>query len=197
MHVLLTGFEPFGGESINPSWEAVKMVKHIPEGMRVTRLLLPVSFALGPQRLKEAVLEHQPDAVISVGQAGGRNGISLERIAVNMKDARIADNDGAMPRDEILYPGEENALFSSLPLRKTEAALERESLPAQISNSAGLYVCNAVFYEAARLTRDGILSAAGFIHVPFLPEQAKNGEPSLPLSEMVRALEIALDCLSP
>ena len=196
MKVLLTGFEPFGGESINPSWETVKGIARIPAGMELIRLLLPVSFDKSRRVLKEAFREHAPDMILSLGQAGGRSGIHLERIAVNMMDARIADNDGEKPRDELLYPGEDNALFSSLPLRKIEAALEEAGLPAQISNSAGLYVCNTVFYEAARLVRAGRLKGAGFIHLPFLPEQAVKGEASLPLAEMIRAIEIVLKSLS-
>lgn len=196
MKILMTGFEPFGGESVNPSWEAVRRVRNIPEGMDVVRLCLPVTFAGARESLLAAAEEHRADVILSVGLAGGREGLSLERVAVNMMDARIPDNAGCQPVDEPLYPDGPAAYFSTLPLRDMLAALREARIPAAISNTAGLYVCNAVFYEAARLQAQGKVRMAGFIHVPYLPEQgAEYGRPSLTPEEMVRGLEIVFEKL--
>ena len=193
MKILLSAFEPFGGESINPSWEAVKQIK-APAGLQLETICLPVSFRTAPALLAEKIKAFRPACVISVGQAGGRAGISLERVAVNLADARIPDNDGAQPRDEALDPAGSAAYLAALPLRRLEAALQEAEIPVQISNTAGLYVCNAVFYTAARLAES--LEPAplvGFIHVPYLPEQAEGKEaPYLSLAEDIRALEIVL-----
>ena len=198
MKILLTGFEPFGGESINPSWEAVRLVRNFPEGVDIVRLCLPVTFEGARQALRTAAIEHRPDVILSVGQAGGREGLSLERIAVNLMDARIPDNAGFQPVDEPLYADGPAAYFSSLPLREMLAALAKAGIPSAISNTAGLYVCNAVFYEAARLKAQGTVRRAGFIHVPYLPEQAAGKDaPSLSLEQMVRGLEIVFEKLCP
>lgn len=196
MKILLTGFEPFGGETINPSWEMVKVVQ-APAGMQLEKILLPVSFRKAPALIEEKIQSFRPDVILSLGQAGGREGISLERIAVNLADARIADNDGFQPRDEALQADGPAAYLSTLPLRRMEAALQEAGLPAGISNTAGLYVCNAVFYTAARLAENlKPAPRAGFVHVPYLPEQASGKEaPSLSLEEDIRALEIILGCL--
>lgn len=196
MKVLLTGFEPFGGETINPSWEMVKAVQ-APAGMQLEKMLLPVSFRKAPALIEEKIKSFRPDVILSLGQAGGREGISLERIAVNLADARIADNDGFQPRDEALQAAGPAAYFSTLPLRRMEAVLQAAGLPASLSNTAGLYVCNAVFYTAARLAENlKPAPRAGFVHVPYLPEQASGKEaPSLSLEEDIRALEIILGCL--
>ena len=197
MKILLTGFEPFGGEKINPSWEAVKAVQ-APTGMQLEKMLLPVSFRKAPALIEEYIKSFRPDVILSLGQAGGREGISLERIAVNLADARIADNDGFQPRDEVLQAAGPAAYLSTLPLRRMEAALQTAGLPASLSNTAGLYVCNAVFYTAARLAESlSPAPRAGFVHVPYLPEQASGKEaPSLSLEEDIRALEIILGCLA-
>ena len=197
MKILLTGFEPFDQEHINPSWEAVRRVK-APEGAEVIRHCLPVSFRAAPGMLKALIRQHRPDAVVCVGQAGGRSGISLERIAVNLMDGRIPDNDGFRPEEEPVVPGGETAYFSTLPLRRMEKALKEAGLPAQISNTAGLYVCNTVFYTAARLAaREFPKAQTGFVHVPYLPEQSREGRyPSMPLEDAVKALEECLKCLT-
>lgn len=188
--ILLTAFEPFGDDAINPSQEVLHHISHVPAGADLTTLLLPVSFREAPRLLREAVAAHQPDTVISLGLAGGRSGFNLERIAVNLADARIPDNTGYQPVDEPLYPGEAAAYFSTLPLRQIQAALEAEKIPAVLSSTAGLYVCNAVFYQAARLQAQGLIRQVGFIHLPYLPQQAaEKNLPSLSLEEMVRGVE--------
>ena len=196
MKILLSGFEPFGGETVNPSWEAVKRVSP-PAGCELVRLCLPVEFIAAAATLEEAFRREKPDALVAVGQAGGRSGVSLERVAVNLMDARIPDNGGFQPKDAVLFEGGENAYFSTLPLRKMEKALKEAALPAAVSNTAGLYVCNCVFYTAVRLAQEIPGMKAGFIHVPYLPEQAAGKDaPSMTLEEDIRALEIILGCLA-
>lgn len=197
MKVLMTGFEPFGGEKINPSWEAVRQLT-APEGTELIKHYLPVSFREAPAQLETLIRQNHPDIVLCVGQAGGRSGISLERIAVNLMDARIPDNDGYQPVEETVFPEGETAYFSHLPLREMEAWLKAAGLPVQISNTAGLYVCNCVFYTAAFLAaREYPAMKAGFIHVPYLPEQSRGGSmPFLDLEEDRRALELLVKGLS-
>lgn len=197
MKILLTGFEPFDQERVNPSWEAVRRAE-APEGADLIRSCLPVSFRAAPRQLEALIRQHRPDGVLCVGQAGGRSGISLERIAVNLMDARIPDNDGFQPEEEPLVSGGETAYFSTLPLRRMETALRAVGLSVQISNTAGLYVCNTVFYTAARLAAQEFPGQkTGFVHVPYLPEQSRDGKyPSMPLEDVVRALEECLQCLA-
>ncbi len=194
--ILISAFEPFDGDSLNPSWEALRSLTPLPNNGEILRLLLPVSFREAPRLLREAVEKHKPQIVLSLGLAGGRSGFSLERIAVNLADARIPDNDGEQPRDLFLYPGEETAYLSTLPLGQLLNELEKESLPASLSNTAGLFVCNAVFYEAARLQARGRIRQAGFIHLPYLPEQAaEKNAPSMSLEDMVRGLNRVVERL--
>ena len=190
MKLLCTGFEPFDNDTINPSWEAVRRLK-APEGAELIRACLPVSFEEAPRALEALILSHRPDAVLCVGQAGGRRGVSLERVAVNLMDARIPDNQGAQPREEPVCPGGPAAFFSTLPLRRLETALRQAGIPAEISNTAGLFVCNCVFYTAMRLTQRFPGLRAGFLHMPVLPEQGEEkGLPCLSLEEDIRALSI-------
>ena len=197
MKILLTGFEPFDQERVNPSWEAVRRAE-APEGADLIRSCLPVSFRAAPRQLEALIRQHRPDVVLCVGQAGGRSGISLERVAVNLMDARIPDNDGFQPEEEPLVSGGETAYFSTLPLRRMETALRVVGLSVQISNTAGLYVCNTAFYTAARLAAQEFPGQkTGFVHVPYLPEQSRDGKyPSMPLEDVVRALEECLQCLA-
>ena len=196
MKILLTGFEPFDHETVNPSWEAVRRVK-APEGTQLIRHCLPVSFQAAPVQLEDLIRQNRPDAVLCVGQAGGRSGISLERVAVNLMDAHIPDNDGFRPQEEPILIGGETAYLSPLPLKKLEAARKAAGIPAQISNTAGLYVCNCVFYAAAHLAcQEFPAMKAGFVHVPYLPEQSRDGKfPSLSLEEDVKALTLLCESL--
>ncbi|MGH8159031.1 MAG: pyroglutamyl-peptidase I [Rhodanobacter sp.] len=193
--ILLTGFDPFGGESINPSWEAVHALhgKRI-GGHRISALQLPTEFAGSLRALKVAMRELTPAIVLGIGQAGGRQQLSIERVAINLQDARIPDNAGAQPVDEPVIAGGPAAYFSTLPIKAMLAALHAQGLPAEISNSAGTYVCNHIAYAMLHLAAKRRGVRAGFIHIPYLPAQAarRHGAASMALVEVVRGLEIVL-----
>lgn len=193
--ILLTGFDPFGGESINPSWEAVRAL----HGKRIARHLvvsaqLPTEFAGSLQQLKRLVRETRPVILLGVGQAGGRHQLSIERVAINLQDARIPDNAGAQPIDEPVIAGAPAAYFSTLPIKAMQAALHVAGLPAEISQTAGTYVCNHVAYAMLHLAAKRRGLRAGFMHIPYLPQQAAHlrGAASMSRSEVERGIEIAL-----
>jgi pyroglutamyl-peptidase len=190
--VLLTGFTPFAGESINPSWQAVRALGDaIIEGHRVAVAELPCEFDASLPALWRALRRHEPRVAIAVGLAGGRDGISLERVAINVIDARIPDNAGAQPVDVPVLGSGAAAFFSTLPIKAALRELQRANIPAHISQTAGTYVCNQVFYALMHALRRRRNARAGFVHVPWLPEQAAvHGQPGMPLQQMTRALEI-------
>lgn len=165
--VLVTGFDPFGGHAVNSSWAAVEaLAAHWPaDGPELVGCRLPVTFAGAGPVLRAAVEATRPDLVVGVGEAGGRERIGLERVAVNVIDARIPDNDGAQPIDVPVVPGAPAAYFSSLPIKACVEALARADLPAEVSSTAGTYVCNAAFYALMHLVA-GSGVRAGFVHVP-------------------------------
>jgi len=193
--ILLTGFDPFGGESINPSWEAVHTLdgKRI-GGHRIVARQLPTEFAGSLRVLKAAVREIAPVILLGVGQAGGRTQLSIERVAINVQDARIADNAGAQPVDEPVIADGPAAYFSTLPIKAMLAALHAKGLPAEISQTAGTYVCNHIAYAMLHLAAKRRGMRAGFIHIPYLPEQAAHlrGAASMARADVARGLEIAL-----
>lgn len=192
--ILLTGFEPFGGETVNPSWEAAQLAAALltADGEPAAAVQLPCVFGDSLQVLAEAVRAHNPSLVLCVGQAGGRPAISLERVAINVDDARIPDNAGNQPVDEPVRAGGPAAYFSTLPLKRSLQALADAGLPAAVSQTAGTYVCNHVFYGLMdRLARAGSAARGGFIHVPFSTPQAEAHQaPGLPVGEMAAALVI-------
>lgn len=191
--VLLTGFDAFGGESLNPSWKAV----HALHGRRIAghqlvAAQLPTVFEASLAELAQLLRRHKPALVLCVGQAGGRAAISLERVAINVNDARIADNAAAQPIDTPVVAAGPAAYFSTLPIKAMLQALQREGIAAEVSQTAGTFVCNHVFYGLMHhlATRRGFKhTRGGFVHVPFLPEQ---GTPGMPLEEQVRALRVAV-----
>ncbi len=191
--ILLTAFEPFGGETVNPTVRILERVTK-PDGARLERLVLPVVFGRSLEVLESALEEAKPDVVIALGQAGGRSLISLERLAINLNDARIPDNDGNQPIDTPVAPDGPAAYFSTLPLKRMLRALLDDGIPADLSQTAGTFVCNHVMYGLLHLLSNRYPTArGGFIHVPFLPEQAaEHGAPSLGLGLMVRAVERCL-----
>lgn len=196
--ILLTGFEPFGGERINPSQEIVRALDgEVIAGHRVVGAILPVAFAATVPMLEVLLDAQRPALVLALGQAGGRGGISLERVAVNLVDARIADNEGLQPLDEAVVTGAPGAYFTGLPVKAIEARLGALGIPAGLSLSAGSYVCNQVFFALAHLaaTRYPRLRS-GFVHVPWLPQQAavRVGEPSMALATMIAGVRAALEC---
>ena len=195
--ILITGFEPFGGETINPS-QAIAQNLHGTEivGREVVGVLLPCVFGVANRELNRQLRAIRPILVICLGQAGGRAAITPERVAINVDDARIPDNAGGQPVDRPVVRGGPAAYFSTLPVKAMVAGLRADGVPAEVSQTAGTFVCNHVFYglmHALRL-RSGV--RGGFIHVPFLPEQASRGQASLALDTLVAAIvrvtEIAL-----
>ena len=196
--VLVTGFEPFDGEPINPSWEVARRLDgwqcadHV-----VAARCLPCDFGVVREELARALAALSPEIVIAVGLAGGRADISLERVAINVNDARIRDNAGAQPIDEPVVAGGPPAYFTTLPVKAILQRLRSAGLPAQVSNTAGTFLCNQVFYVLQHLaaTAHPSVRRAGFIHIPWLPEQAARhpGTPSLGLETVVVALRIAIE----
>lgn len=190
--VLLTGFAPFAGESVNPSWEAVRALQgRVLDGYRIESAMLPCEFGAAPPVLRHALRKFKPHAVIAVGLAGGRDGISLERVAINVVDARIPDNAGRQPIDVPIVRSGPVGYFSRLPLKAALAALQAAGIPAHVSQTAGTYVCNQVFYTLLHATRRNRQSRVGFVHVPWLPEQAAaHAQPGMPLAQTVEALAL-------
>ena len=194
MKIIVTGFDPFGGEKINPSIECVKALPDI-EGVELIRLELPTVFKESAQRLNEVINDVKPDAVLSVGQAGGRPGITMERIAINVDDARIPDNISQQPIDETIQTKGAAAYFSTLPIKRIVKAIREAGISAEVSNSAGTFVCNHIMYQALfAATKADKPFKAGFMHIPFIPEQTAD-KPSLPLEESTKALQIAIETI--
>ena len=194
MKIIVTGFDPFGGETINPSIECVKALPEI-EGVELIRLELPTVFKESAKRLNDVIKDVKPDAVLSVGQAGGRAGITMERIAINVDDARIPDNISQQPIDEAIQLDGEAAYFSTLPIKRIVKAIREAGIPAEVSNSAGTFVCNHIMYQALfAATKADKPFKAGFMHIPFIPEQTTD-KPSLPLEESTKALQIAIETI--
>lgn len=189
--LLITGFDAFGGKEINPSWEAVKLLPNQIREYELCKLQLPTVYEKAAVILLEKAAEILPDVIISVGQAGGRDAVTPERIAVNIRAARIADNAGMLLDGDRISPDGPAAYFSTLPVEAMRDAIRSANLPSAVSNSAGTFVCNDVMYSALhRYWGTGV--RCGFIHVPYLPEQ---GSPSLPLEQTVQALTAAIQAL--
>lgn len=194
--VLMTAFEPFGGETINPSWEAVRALegKQI-GGATIVIRQLPVVFSEVLHVLNQVLEEVKPDAVLSVGQAGGRSDITVERIGINVDDARIPDNAGHQPVDEPIVAGGPAAYFSRLPIKAIVAAVREAGIPASVSQTAGTFTCNRVMYGLLHwLEQQKSPARGGFVHIPYLPEQAAlhPGAPSMAVATIIQALEIAV-----
>ncbi|WEV24136.1 pyroglutamyl-peptidase I [Streptomyces sp. 71268] len=189
--VLLTGFEPFGGEAVNPSWSAVRQVAAQPlPGVEWSTAELPCVFGAALDALREAVAAAEPDIVLCVGQAGGRPDVTVERVAINVDDARIPDNAGAQPIDEPIVPDGPAAYFAALPIKACVAAARAAGAPASVSQTAGTFVCNHVFYGLMHLiATERPALRGGFVHVPYAPEQVPDGDaPALAVAETAVAL---------
>jgi pyroglutamyl-peptidase len=201
--ILLTGFQPFDHDTINPSAEAVEALAGSPvAGADIVALILPTTYAGALPALRQAIARHRPDAVLSVGQAGGRPEMSVERVAINVDDARIADNAGVRRVDEPVIAGGPAAYFATVPIKAMVARMRAAGVPAHVSQSAGTFLCNHVFYGASHIAATQALAGGpamrvGFIHVPFLPEQAarRGGVASLGLAQIVAGLRIAVETL--
>ncbi len=204
--ILLTGFEPFGGETVNPSWQVVQaLAGQRVAGARIVGLQVPCVFGAALEVMNEALIATEPVLVLALGQATGRADFSIERVAINVDDARIADNAGALPIDSPVIAGAPAAHFSTLPIKAMVMALREAGLPASVSQSAGTFVCNHVFYglmhalQSQRRDQPRALSQtrAGFMHLPLLPEQAARMpglHSSMPLATMVQGVQLALSC---
>lgn len=195
LHLLLTGFEPFGKYNDNSSWAVAEKVAACGfVGAEVVAMRLPVSFAGVGTALRKAVKECSPDVVIMLGQAAGIDFIKLERIAINMMDATTPDNDGYMPDEEPICADGAAALFTNTDIKELRGAVEEQGIPVKVSNSAGLYVCNRTYYEALRLCNEKPGLKALFVHLPFYDGQpsATAGQPTMPLDEMVKAVKIVM-----
>ena len=181
MRILVTGFEPFGGQSLNPSWEVARALHGLKlEGAQVTSVQLPCVFAQALPALQQALAHLSPDIVLALGQAEGRCDFSVERVAINVQDARIPDNAGAQPIDVLVIAGGPAAYFSTLPIKTLVAGLKAAGFPASVSQTAGTFVCNQVFY-ALQHSLAGLGVHSGFVHLPLLPEQAAQWKgPTLP-----------------
>lgn len=194
LSVLVTGFDPFGGSDVNPSWQAIHAL-HGRElaGHRVVGGELPTVFGAALQRLEALMDEHRPRLVVCTGQAGGRPAISLERVAINVDDARIPDNTGAQPVDVPIVAGGPAAYFTTLPIKAMLQALTDAGIRAEVSQTAGTFVCNHTFYGLMHMLAHPRWAGVrgGLIHVPWLPGQ---GQPSMRLDELVRGLEVAITC---
>ncbi|WP_369788750.1 pyroglutamyl-peptidase I [Rouxiella sp. WC2420] len=195
--VLVTGFEPFGGERVNPSWEVVSKLKDLQiSGVSLAVRQLPCVFGKAIKALNKAIDEVDPLMVICVGQAGGRTDFSIERIGINVDDARIPDNDGQQPIDQPIVAGGPAAYFSCLPIKALVNGLREAGIPASVSQTAGTYVCNHVMYGLLhRMAQiDSKIEKGGFIHVPYLPEQAALHPGSASMSEktLLEALELTI-----
>lgn len=194
LSVLVTGFDPFGGSPVNPSWHAVQALHgRVIAGHRVIGVELPTVFGAWRRELAAQLQRHRPRLVICTGQAGGRAAISLERVAINVNDARIPDNAGAQPVDAPVVADGPAAYFSGLPIKAMLQALQDAGVRAEVSQTAGTFVCNETFYGLMHLLAQPQWQGVrgGLVHVPWLPEQ---GQPSMPLEEIVRGLEIAIAC---
>lgn len=193
--ILFTGFEPFGGETVNPALEAVRRLPDSAAGVPIRKLRLPTSFRRAGETLLEAVDAWRPEAVVCVGQAGGRKAVTPEKVAINYIDARIPDNDGAQPADVPIRADGPAAYFATLPVRAIDEAIRAAGVPCAVSYSAGCYVCNFVMYTLLdHLAQTAPDVLGGFIHVPYAAEQTAGkpaGTPSLTVAQMTQALTCA------
>jgi pyroglutamyl-peptidase len=195
LKILITGFDPFGGESINPAWEAVKLIPSNIENIEVVKLQIPTVFKKATEVLLAGAEEHKPDAIICVGQAGGRYDITIERVAINLDDARITDNEGNQPIDEKVHSDGENAYFTNLPIKAMVEGIRSEKIPASISNTAGTFVCNHIMYSVLyHINKFSVAKKGGFIHVPFIPEQVidKKNTPCMDIVSIAKGLKAAV-----
>lgn len=198
MKILVTGFDPFGGEAINPALEAVKQLPDTIEGAEIIKLEIPTVFGKSAKVVEDAIKKHHPDVVLNIGQAGGRFAITPERVAINMDDGRIADNEGNQPIDKVIQPDGEPAYFTQLPIKAMVEAVKAAGIPAVVSNTAGTFVCNHIMYQVQYMVDKEFANIkAGFIHVPFIPQQVvdKPNQPAMNLEDITKGLEAAIGAI--
>ena len=195
MKVLVTGFDPFGGESINPAWEAVKVIKDEIAGAEIVKMQIPTVVGKSIAKIHDKMVEINPDIVIAVGQAGGRFGVTPERVAINVTDARIPDNEGNQPIDEPIFADGDAAYFSNLPVKAMVQEIKNAGYPTSLSNTAGTYFCNHVMYGILYYIQKEFPNVrGGFIHVPFAASQVVNkpNTPSMAIADITAAIEAAI-----
>lgn len=202
MKILVTGFDPFGGEKINPALETIKRLPDAVLGARIIKLEIPTVVGKSLAKIQEAVEKENPDVVLSIGQAGGRSEITVERVGINIDDCRIPDNEGNQPIDEPIVAGGPSAYFVTVPIKAIVEKIKANKIPASISNTAGTFICNHVCYGVAHLaaarTAAGKPMKSGFIHIPFLPEQVIGKPaltPSMSLGTIVSGITHALEAI--
>lgn len=198
MKILVTGFDPFGDDSINPAIEAVKLLPDEINGAEIIKLEIPTVFYKSADVVSEAIEKEQPNYVLNIGQAGGRAELTPERVAINMDDARIEDNEGQQPIDVAIREDGESAYFSKLPIKAMVDYMKKENVPASVSNTAGTFVCNHIMYQTLYLAMTDYPEVkAGFMHIPFLPEQVLNrpNTPSMALDDIVHGITASLEAI--
>ena len=198
MKILVTGFDPFGGEPINPAIESVKRLPDNIEGAEIIKLEIPTVRKKSLEKIEKAINEHNPDVILSIGQAGGRFDISIERIGINLDDFRIPDNEGNQIIDEPIFPDGENSYFVKLPVKAMVQNVQKNNIPASVSYTAGTFVCNHVLYGVLYLIEKKYKGKkSGFIHIPFLPQQVvdKRNTPSMELNTIVKGLTAAIEAI--
>ena len=198
MKILVTGFDPFGGEKVNPALEAVKSLPSEIHGAEIHWVEIPTVFYKAAEVLETAIVRYQPDAVLCIGQAGGRASLTPERVAINQDDARIPDNQGNQPIDTPIRLDGQAAYFSTLPIKAMVQAIKEEGLPATVSNTAGTFVCNHLMYQALYLADKKFPHMrAGFMHIPYMTEQVINkpNTASMNLTDIVRGIEAAIGAI--
>ena len=202
MKILVTGFDPFGGEKINPALETIKRLPDAVLGARIIKLEIPTVVGKSLAKIQEAVEKENPDVVLSIGQAGGRSEITVERVGINIDDCRLPDNEGNQPIDEPIVAGGPSAYFVTVPIKAIVEKIKANKIPASISNTAGTFICNHVCYGVAHLaaarTEAGKPMKSGFIHIPFLPEQVIGKPaltPSMSLETIVSGITHALEAI--
>lgn len=196
MKILLTGFDPFGGEPVNPAEEAVKRVSDNIRGAEVIKLTIPTVQTKSVKAIEEAIETHNPDIVISIGQAGGRFDITPERVAINMNDFRIKDNEGNQPTDEVIQEDGQPAYFTNLPVKAMVKHMNDNNIPATLSYTAGTFVCNHVMYGILYMIDKKYPNIkGGFIHIPYMTSQVidKKNTPFMSLDDIVKGLELAIE----
>lgn len=198
MNILVTGFDPFGGERINPALEAVKLLSDEIEGHKIDKLEIPTVFHKSKEVVVEQLRQKEYDIVLAIGQAGGRFELTPERVGINIDDARIPDNEGNQPIDEAIQTTGASAYFSNLPVKRMTEAIKSQGVPARLSNTAGTFVCNHILYQLGYLQATQFPNIKfGFIHVPFIPEQVtdKPEKPSMSIQTIAKGLKAALEAV--
>lgn len=198
MKILVTGFDPFGGEKINPAWEAVKKLPDTIKGDEIVKEEIPTVYGKSADVCKQAIQKHQPDIVLNIGQAGGRFTITPERVAINVDDARIPDNEGNQPIDQLIQSDGQAAYFTQLPVKAMVENIKRNGFPTAVSNTAGTFVCNHIMYQVQyMIDKEFPNMKGGFIHVPFIAEQVvdKPNQPFMNISDMAFCIEKGLEAI--